>query len=287
MSQEIRRLESSGQLEYLGKRDDLTPLFEGSQKARDLARAIRSRLWLEDRKYYAYFLDANQVPVVHMEGLGESLLLLADGLENNHTRIQNLFDSTYRSPNGIPCLWPQFKTREKKRDAASYYHNGRIWPFVQGYWALAAARHGQVNVFEEELEHLLDLTYRANQTFAEFYELDGQFKWERRRQLWSDAGYLGMVIQGLFGVQLTEQGPGKKQLLNGIRFQPVKGRTLAGTTIKLERLVYRRATLTIHVLGSGSIIDTFSINGESRDDPFLSSKEEGQQLVEIKLKEHP
>ena len=86
---------------------------------------------------------------------------------------------------GIPSLWPQFTyTNDNECSSkliACYYHNGRLWPFVMGYWGMAAARHGQVDVFAEEMQNLVWLSQR-NHTFAEFYELDGTFPQEKRRR---------------------------------------------------------------------------------------------------------
>ncbi|CAB9530734.1 expressed unknown protein [Seminavis robusta] len=262
-------------------------------KANHLRKAIRSRLWLEDQGYYAYYEEANGTLHAKMEGLGESLLLLAPNLESNQTRIRRLFESVHRTPHGIPCLWPQFDLhREKPKDYASYYHNGRIWPFVQGYWALAAARHKQVDVFQQELDSLVGLAMNSapmetngdaqqQPTFAEFYQLDGTYMWKRRRQLWSSAGYLGMILHGLFGMELQ---------VDGILFRPVVPAQATNTTSKvqvmtLENLRYRRALLTLHITGHGNVVDTFAINGKQQDRPFLAADAVGHQKIEMVLKQ--
>ena len=285
--------EQRNQTNTLTDNDDQKMIHEWETKANNLATTIRSRLWLEDLGYYAYFEDANETLVTQMEGLGESLLLLAPDLESNQTRIQQIFDKTYRTPKGLPCLWPQFANHKITKDVASYYHNGRIWPFVQGYWALAAAHHGRVDTFANELKHLVELAL-PNQTFAEFYELDGSFLEIRRRQLWSSAAFVGMVIHGLFGVQLQPRG---------ILFRPIKPKQFLTTVhdtmddlnhavnsvnapiMKLENLRYRKARLTIHVSGSGSVVESLRINGVASDEPFLSADSVGDQFIEISLRE--
>jgi len=239
-----------------------------------LKAAIRSRFWLPDKGYYAYFEDANKKLVSQMEGLGESLILLAPDLETNKSRIDSIFANTPRTKAGLACLWPRFELNDSPRDIFSYYHNGRIWPFVQGYWAVAAARHGKVAVFQEEFHNLVKLSERGK-TFAEFYELDGSFPQERRRQLWSSAGFVGMVYYGLFGLELQPKG---------IAFRPVKPSPGFAETVSLINLPYRKAKLTIHLSGSGAVIDSFKRNG-SPQQPFIPSDVNGAQLIEIKLKE--
>ena len=54
-----------------------------------------------------------------------------------------------------------------RRDFAHYYHNGMIWPFVEGYWAWAAAR-AETQVFGRELDALVKLSEKNN-TFMELY----------------------------------------------------------------------------------------------------------------------
>jgi len=122
-------------------------------KARRLRNAIRTRLWLPKAGYYSYFEDHNQKPADCMEGLGESLLLLATDFETDAERIHSIFKNTYRSENGIPCLWPRWKNTSWNRwgKISEYYHNGRIWPFVQGYWALAASRHKKTGIMVKSL----------------------------------------------------------------------------------------------------------------------------------------
>ena len=302
LQQQQQRKHTNANVEVTDHNDDAelsSTITTLRYKADKLKHAIHARLWMEDKGYYSYFEDENSLLVPQMEGLGESLLLLADELETNQTRKDQIFRNTPRTAKGLPCLWPRFEGQQfKLKDTSTYYHNGRIWPFVQGYWAIAAARHGQVAIFAEELDHLVELALgqppaqykrplitgeesvdsREEQpTFAEFYETNATFVHERRRQLWSGAGYLGMILQGLFGIQLEPRG---------IRFRPVKPKHLFDRTIELRGLSYRQAMITIKISGYGSVVNKFVINGKSqKGDPFLASEAKGKQVIEIKLKQ--
>jgi len=85
-----------------------------------------------------------------------------------------------------------------------------------------------------------------------------------------------MIIHGLFGVELKPRG---------IHFRPVKSAEFQGGILKLENLVYRNIRLDIHVSGSGSVVETFQINGEAQESPFLEAGLKGYQLIEISLKD--
>jgi len=124
MKEELRRLESQEQVRN-ETTEDRNQIHTYESKATSLGLAIRTRLWMEDEGYYAYFEDVNETLSRRMEGLGESLLLLAPELEVNQTRIGRIFNNTHRTERGLPCLWPRFERHVLSTDVASYYHNGR------------------------------------------------------------------------------------------------------------------------------------------------------------------
>ena len=254
---------------------DKTEINELKTKGEKLRQAIYERLWLPDKGYYSYFEDEDENLVEQMEGLGEPFVLL-DLLDEQQDkdRIASIFQNVHRTEHGIPSLWPQFH-HNIERDVFDVYHNGRIWPFVQAYWALAAARHKQSDIFEEEFKSLLWLSQQGK-TFAEFYHLDGSFLKSQSQQLWSDAGFLSMIFSGLFGLNFQP---------NGIKFDPIKPTKLFGETVSLKGVTYRKMTLDITITGSGSHITSFSIDGEQSSDPFVPSILEGKQTVAIILNE--
>lgn len=125
---------------------------------------------------------------------------------------------------------------------------------------------------------LIDLSEQKD-TFAEFYELDKSFPEERRRQLWSDTGYLGMVYKGMLGMNFQP---------DGIEFSPSKenGKNTGlemDKTISLLNVKYRKAILDIHVTGFGNKVTSFKLNGEVREVPMVDAFITGRQLVEIEV----
>lgn len=241
-------------------------------KGTNLKNAIRSRLWLSDLEYYAYVEDENGELITQMEGLGESLALF--DFEQDQERIQTMFTNIRTTERGLPCLWPQFYLGPR-RGIPSYYHNGLLWPFVQGYWAMAAAKHKQIAVFADALFSLTELAVSGN-TFAEFYELDGTFLDGRRRQLWSATGYLAMIYRGLFGMEFT---------IDGIKFAPTMPLFVGMVDeVRLEDMRYRDMVLDISMQGYGAHIEHFMLDGREVDEPFIPLDLVGRHSVMIKLR---
>lgn len=239
-------------------------------RAKALKEAINARLWDPGRGRYAYFEYARGRRSSRMEGLGEALAVLwgvADAAQ-----AEAIFKHTPRTANGLPCLAPPYLFwRFSYGNDAEYYHNGMVWPFVQGYWAWAAASRGNEQVFGAELEALTHLASRDT-TFREFYRPDGGVPDGSARQLWSAAGYLAMVHYGLFGMRIDA---------DRIAFAPVVPAKFGRIT--LEGFRYRGMELDLEVKGSGTRITGFALDGEPRPEPELPLTLAGKHKVAVTL----
>jgi Amylo-alpha-1,6-glucosidase len=160
-------------------------------RAAALKQAINDRLWQGD--HYAYYEGSDR-----WEGLGNALAVLWNVADDDQAAA--IFRIVRPTSYGLPCLWPQYPlwTKRLLRDEY-FYHNGMVWPFVQGYWAWAAATRGKVDVFAQELATLAGLAAKA-ETYHEFYHPDTGRPGGSARQLWSAAGYLAMIHHGLLVV---------------------------------------------------------------------------------------
>lgn len=258
---------------------DESEIQQHEDKAARLRNAIRTNLWLEKEGYYGYVLDENGALWENVEGLGSALVIL-DGIEIDSLRVHSIFDNVKQQRYGLPCVWPRFELKESIH-IAQYYHNGRLWPFVQGYFAIAAARYGRIDVFEHALEALKNLAVKSG-TLAEFYELNGTFPAERSRQLWSDTGYLAMIFQGLFGMTFE---------VDGLRFAPVKPVSLfpLKSPVTLTNFRYQKMILDISIQGSGSHIETFQLDRKKQNilsaNAFVSSNLKGRHEVVIVMRD--
>jgi Bacterial alpha-L-rhamnosidase 6 hairpin glycosidase domain len=239
------------------------------QRSESLKTAINKQLWMEDKGYYGQYLYGR---VYHnlsprFEALGEALAILFDVADEK--QASSIIENSPVTEFGTTCIFPQIP-------GIPPYHNNGIWPFVQSYWNMAAAKAGN----EKALLHGLASIYRAGALFLTNYENfvadNGDFmgtEINSHRMLWSMAGNLAMVHRIFMGINFEE---------NGIRFKPVIPRNYGGSKT-LDNFKYRDAVLKIKVEGYGNCVDAFYIDGEQKTDAFLFSDLSGTHEILIKM----
>lgn len=248
--------------------DKNTRLFE--QKADILKQKINEHFWMPQKGYYAYCLDEEGILNERMEGTGESFAILwgvADSVKANAI-LKNVYVTKW----GLPCQWPQYaEWMNYNLGDADYYHNGMIWPFVQGYWAWAASFMKNLSVFSYELDALTALQNKSD-TYREFYRPENGEPDGSADQLWSASGFLSMVFHGLFGMGFEEKG---------IRFSPVVPESM--NQLSLKNVIYRDSQLDIFITGSGTAISSFKTDGIKKEDAFFPASWIGNHTIEIGL----
>ncbi|WP_458998510.1 glucosidase family protein [Stenotrophomonas sp. PSU-St7] len=169
-----------------------------------LAQQIDARFWREDIGQYMSYIGeaAHQVPYAKVDLLGLSLGILADVLPPE--RARRALAAYPIGPAGSPVVWPQEAQQP-------IYHNRAIWPFVSAYSLRAARQLDDAPRIAAEIRSLMQGAALAGSNM-ENYELVSQAVHveegalsgpvvNSERQLWSVAGYLSMVVEGVFGVQ--------------------------------------------------------------------------------------
>lgn len=238
-------------------------------EAERIERAINQQLWLEDRGYYAQFRYGRQhlIRSPRFEALGEALAILFDVADAEQAR--RIVAESPLTPFGTTCLYPQIPDIPP-------YHNHGIWPFVQAYWNLAAAKAGN----EAALNHGLAAIYRAGALFLTNYENmvaeTGDYagtEINSHRMLWSMAGNLAMVHRVFMGMHFE---------VEGLRFAPVVPKAYAGRK-QLRNFRYRGMTLDLTVEGTGREIAGFWLDGERQAEPFVPGDLTGAHEVRIEL----
>ena len=137
-----------------------------------------------------------------MDLLGLSLGILAGVLPPE--RARRALAAYPMGPAGSPVVWPQEAQQP-------IYHNRAIWPFVSAYSLRAARQLDDAPRIAAEIRSLMQGAALAGSNM-ENYELVSQAVHveegalsgpvvNSERQLWSVAGYLSMVVEGVFGVQ--------------------------------------------------------------------------------------
>ncbi|WP_245882575.1 alpha-L-rhamnosidase-related protein [Hymenobacter chitinivorans] len=239
------------------------------QRAARIKNGINQYLWLAEQGYYGQFRYGRvyQHLSPKAEALGEALTVLFGVAAGR--RAQTVVTHTPVMDYGIPCIYPQIS-------GIPPYHNNAVWPFVQSYWGLAAAKVGNEDSFLASLMAVarpaaLFLTNKEN-----FVASNGDFAGTQinsSNMLWSLSGSLGLVYKGLFGMDFQP---------DRLVFQPFVPQALQGTR-RLTGFRYRRAVLDIEVQGFGNRIDSITLDGQQLPAAAVPATLTGTHTVQIKL----
>ncbi|RME65213.1 MAG: hypothetical protein D6782_06685 [Alphaproteobacteria bacterium] len=106
---------------------------------------------------------------------------------------------------GPPVYWPQ-------QPDVPVYHNRAIWPFVTAYALRAAAQAGNADAVDHAIASLMRGAALNLSNMENLEWLTGRPHYDdgpvinSRRQLWSVAGYMGMVVETIFGWHVEDGG---------------------------------------------------------------------------------
>ena len=237
--------------------------------AHAIKKSINDQLWVGDKGYFGQYLYGriHKILSPRAEALGEGLTVLFDIVDGDRQRT--VVANTPVVNFGIPCIFPQIPNIPS-------YHNNGIWPFVQAFWSLAAAKVGN----EAALTQSLDAMFRAAGLFLSNKEnFDAQTGDDKGtvknsdRQLWSVAGSLGMVYKVFFGMEFTT---------DGLIFQPFVPEKYDGNK-KITGFTYRNCTLDIELRGFGSGIKSVTLDGENIQEAKIPADLEGNHTLSISL----
>ena len=166
-----------------------------------LKRAINAHFWRADRGMYMSYIGGDGLPVEAYDLLGLSLAITSGVADAERARSSLAHYPAW--PAGSPVIWPE-------RADQPIYHNRAIWPFVSAYALRAARKVDDPNLIAFEIESIMRGAALAGSNM-ENYELatqathidEGKLSGpvvDSKRQLWSVAGYLDMVAEGVFGM---------------------------------------------------------------------------------------
>ena len=172
-------------------------------QATALKRAINRWFWNPARGLYRSYLGPGDppLPVDAYDLLGTTLAItsgVADG-----ERAQRALADYPTWPAGSPVIWPE-------RASQPVYHNRALWPFVSAYALRAARLLRQPARIAHELHSLMRAAALSGSNMENFAlpqlstHLPGKLGGpvvDSPRQLWSVAGYLNAVVEGVFGLQ--------------------------------------------------------------------------------------
>ncbi|HET9835377.1 MAG TPA: Six-hairpin glycosidase-like protein [Rhodanobacteraceae bacterium] len=170
-------------------------------EAKALKAAINVHFWRGDRGLYMSYIGGDGAPYDAYDLLGLALAIDSGVADVQRARLSLANYPVW--PAGSPVIWPE-------RADQPIYHNRASWPFVSMYALRAARKLDDPVHIAFEIESLMRGAALAGSNM-ENYELatqathvdEGKLSGpvvDSPRQLWSVAGYLDMVAEGLFGV---------------------------------------------------------------------------------------
>lgn len=239
------------------------------ERSAAIKNAINKNLWIAGRGFYGQYLYGRQYLNIspRFEALGESLSVLFDVADIN--KSVSIFENSPVTPFGTTCIYPQIP-------GIPPYHNNAVWPFVQSYWNLAAAKTGN----ERALVQGLASIYRAGAFFLTNYENfvaeTGDYNGTEinsDRMLWSMAGNIAMVHRIFIGMNFD---------VDGIRFNPVIPKVFSGSRT-LRNFKYRNSILNITVKGYGRRIYSITLDGNPLSGNLLPATISGKHDIKIKM----
>lgn len=277
--------------------EELGKTTEASQftiQAESLKNAIKSAFYLAGKKTFSTmkttFLDSSAVDKRDL--LGEALTVLSGVADNAQTaEIIGEYPVTEAGP---AVIFPQ-------EPDTKIYHNRAVWPFVTSYGLRAAAKAGNDKFYENAFMSLvrgaaLNLSNMENFEFttlsawyddATYPQLSGP-EVNSRRQLWSVAGFLSMVIDSIFG---------REQTLKTLWFSPkipvnLRNTFFAGSSeIVLKNLKFKGKTIELKVIlpqknseNSGFyVLKSLKLDGAEKTNPFSAGDLKAESKIEMEL----
>jgi hypothetical protein len=217
-------------------------------KAEKIKAGINKYLWMNDKGYYGQYLYGRNFRMLSLrsETLGEALCVLFS--IPDAIRQKSVIANTPVMAYGISCIYPQIP-------GIPPYHNDAVWPFVQSYWAQAAAKAGNEKAVMESISAIyrpaaMFLTNKEN-----FVAGTGDFAGTHinsSNMLWSLSGNISLIHKVLFGVQFMP---------DHLVFHPFVPMALKGNRT-MSNFKYRKSVLNIEMTGFGNSISSFLLDGK-------------------------
>jgi hypothetical protein len=256
----------------LGQSTDDRNAKDWNARAERIRTAMNQSFWMEDRGYYGQYLYGRvwQVLSPRSDALGEALSILFD--IPDPARQDTILRSQPLMPYGIPTVYPE-------TPGIPPYHNRSVWPFVQAFWNLAAARRENGPALLYGLASIVRasaffLTNKENFVADTGSPIGTEINSDR--QLWSVAGNLAMVYRVFFGMDFE---------LDGLRLHPVIPKEFQGQRL-LTNFHYRNAVLSLEVRGYGSNVRQFTLDGKSAP-ALIPANITGSHSIVIELDDRP
>ncbi|MDD2960840.1 MAG: hypothetical protein PHR45_02010 [Muribaculaceae bacterium] len=239
------------------------------QKANQLKQAINEKMWLNNEGYYGGYLYGGVYPLLSscIDNLGQSLSIIFDIASEGNAK--SIISNTPITHFGTTSIYPMIKDIKP-------YHNDAVWPFVQSFWNLAAAKVKN----KSAVNHGLGAMYRAAALFGTHKELfvasTGDYKGtaiNSDKMLWSAAGNVAMIFRMFAGMNFETRG---------IVFKPFVPEFFEDG-IRISNFKYRDSNIDVIINGYGDKLASITIDGVEVGDMCYPANFKGRHIVEITM----
>lgn len=239
------------------------------EKAEAMKTAINKHMWIDNKGYYSEYLYGAPYHIQSqaVDNLGQALAVIFEVAEDD--RAESVISKTPVTLFGTTSIYPMIKNIKP-------YHNNAVWPFVQSYWNLAAAKVGN----KKAVLNGLGAIYRAAALFGTNKELfvasTGDFRGtavNSDAQLWSVAGNIAMIYRMYAGMEFKT---------DGIEFEPFVPSFMQGDKV-IKNFKYRNSVLDIIIKGCGDEVKSMTIDGVAVEDEFFSAEKVGNHTIVITM----
>lgn len=201
--------------------------------AADISDSINKYLWNEKRGNYDFFLygygDKRGTTAEYQESAGQGFAIISGVADSE--RMQKVAENIHSERYGTPLSWPSLENNyiggARFSSSATGYdipQNVTIWPNINGIVARAFIEAGRYDRFVYELRALTDLINTSEGTIYEIYHAkEGSpglrfYPHKNPDQTWSATAYINMILYGIFGIKITENGIAHKTInLDGVK----------------------------------------------------------------------
>lgn len=259
---------------------DVNMVADYKTKAAKLKTNILKYFYDEKENKLNYLIDNTGHIDNSQEGLGLSFAVIF-GVVTREQAIK-ITRNAVVSKYGITSVYPDFPRYSPEKPGR---HNNIIWPMVNGFFARAAVEAGDRETFTKELNSLTALALDKDKGNYQFWEIynpytgkpDGGWQvgthWNScRLQTWSATAYLNMILYGLAGVRLQN---------DGIVFEPWLPKDI--NLLEVKDVKYNSSVLNITIKGSGSKIKSLKLNGNENAGNKINSTLKKQNNIIVEL----
>ncbi len=242
--------------------------FEGMDDT--IKNSINKNLWIEEKGYYSGYLYGGVYPIQSQatDALGQAISIIFDVATDD--MAHSVISKTPVQPYGISSVYPQMPDIKP-------YHNDAVWPFVQSYWNLAAAKVGNIDAFNAGFGAICRAAALFGTQKELFVSSNGDYRGtavNSDKMLWSSTGYVSMMVRVFAGMEFET---------DDIEFEPFIPVAISGTK-KISGFRYRDAVLDIVINGTGDEVASFTIDGVACDEhKFPASMAHGKHVIEITM----